>query len=230
MNRDSVVPESNEPINVLSTAGRNFLLVHRNYGAIHLAPAQLDGRAAIGPPDPDSKLPLLVTAEELQHLLASRWAPRTLCGRRWDAMVWAEITDHQAVGYAPSCGSCLHLLRPLLSSPPPDPGLPLVVELATDLLLTWSQVFVENVPGDQTELLRQQMRAAARAQGVRCTTCTRPNGVLVDSEDAWNALPQPVRDNFDDMLMDQLSRLIVDGIAPETSSQPWVVDWRTWAA
>jgi hypothetical protein len=64
------------------------------------------------------------------------------------------------------------------------------------------------------------MRAAARRQGLRCTATPQWSGILVDSEDAWDALPASVRDHFDNLLIDQLTRLILDGIPPDISRSP----------
>jgi hypothetical protein len=220
--------DADGPLNFVTIGGSQLLLVHRTQRTVHLARETRNGGVPAIEPcgvgEATVDLPLFVDLLELDQLEADRWHTRTLCGRRWTAMAWKEPIADGLVALAPSCRTCLRIIDHHLTHAQPHPRLPDIVDVVTEMLLAYGWACVCAVPGDQVETLRAQIRRAARALDLRVITEVDFDTVIVDSEDAWRALPSEVREQLDGMLVEQLRQLLVDGYAP-TMNQPWVVEW-----
>jgi len=159
-------------LNAVTIGEKAFLLTSAGADAVHLTPVSRPGESGwAAVPDhylssPRRRSALVIRGYDLSLLAARRWAEKTLCGRRWGAMV---SNDSKPVGefghveaFAPTCGRCLALMDKFFPDPRPEERLPLVVQVITDLIMERGCAEIGDVPGDQQAALRKRVRAAVR--------------------------------------------------------------------
>lgn len=195
----SATPENLYGANTIMIADEPFLLA--GHEATHLV---AEGH------DRDTARPAVESwqweaAEEWQasydrpQLEAPRWNQRTLCGRDWSTMAPADgpgFSPWSLPIHAPSCRSCLRVVSSRLQSRPLDDRIPLIANLVLMEVIEHGDSRVDGVPGDQVEGLRAAIRAELRRRCLRGRTYLYGETVFVESDDAYNALPEKRKDEI----------------------------------
>lgn len=164
------------------------------------------------------------------ELEAPRWSHRTLCGRDWSRMEPADgpgFSPWSRPIYAPSCRSCLRIVSSRLQSPPLDDRIPLVASLVLQEVVEHGDSRVDGVPGDQVEALRVAIRAELRRHQLRGRTYHFGETVFIESDDAYNALPEKRKDEIQQHVMDALNSMM-NAHHGWRSSPPRGISWDTW--
>lgn len=212
-------PHTDPPLNTITVAGRELLLVEVGGSEVHVAAEYVDGDVGIevgGALDEDDEDAVL-------------WEQKTLCGREWfhvapgaeDAtLLW------QDAAYVPTCRACLRVVDSWLPQSAAPAGLSLLAEVVADAVVERSSTHVTGVPGEHLEAARRAIRKALRDRGFRSNTHVVDDVLAVWSDDAYNALD---RDELGAGMRAALDRIIA-GDMSETPAPPPAIAWSTWVA
>jgi hypothetical protein len=210
---------ADRPLNTITVADREHLLVEVGGGEVRVASEYVDGdRTAIEvdgiPGDYDD--PTL-------------WDQTTLCGREWFHM--APGADDptllwQDAAYAPTCRACLRVSDSWLPKSTVPVGVSLLAEVVADAVVERSSTYVTGVPGEHLEATRRAIRKALRDRGFNAGTRSLDDVLVVWSDDAYNALD---RDELGASTAAAIDR-IVAGEASERSTSQSTIAWITWVA
>lgn len=212
-------PRADRPLNTITVAGREFLLVEVGGSEVHVASEYTDGEIGIevgGSPDDDDEDAIL-------------WANKTLCGREWfhvapgaedPTLLW------QDAAYAPTCRACLRVVDSWLPKSTVPAGLSLLAEVVADAVVERSATFVTGVPGEHLEVTRRAIRKALRDRGFNSNTHVIDDVLGVWSDDAYNALD---RDDLGASVRAALDR-ITGGEMSEAPTPTPTIAWHTWVA
>jgi hypothetical protein len=164
------------------------------------------------------------------ELESPRWSQRTLCGRDWSRMESADgpgFSPWSEPVYAPNCRSCLRIVSNRLESCPPDDRIPLVASVVLQEVMEHGHSRVDGVPGDQAEALRVAIRGEMRRHQLRGRTYLLGETVFVESDDAYDALPENRKDEIQQQLMDALDHWF-DPTGDNDPPLTRVIRWDTW--
>lgn len=120
------------------------------------------------------------------HLMESG-ATVTLCG-----LSSPEVIEDDAA--VPSCARCLKIVERGLQSTPLDPVLADIAAGAVETMAKSGSVGIGNVPGDQAERLRAEIRRLMRARKLNVSTYVIGSSVFAHSTDVYYAIPEEVRE------------------------------------
>ena len=203
--------------------------------AVHLARVadpQGTGRSAVHKFsfDPSNRhSAVLERSYDRAALLASRWAPMTLCGREWSSMIpgeggpWNESSER--VAFAPNCRRCLATMDKLFPAPLPDQRLPLVAQLVTDAVLEHGRAEVRGVPGDQQQSVRSAVRMLVRQRAGRsCRSYVHESRIFFVSE-AIHA--EHAEENMR-AANEAIDLALSGGDLTPISEPAWCLSWDTW--
>ncbi|QYG91714.1 hypothetical protein HC251_04185 [Iamia sp. SCSIO 61187] len=205
------------PLNTITVAGRELLLVEVGGGEVHVASEYVDGDIGIevgGAPDDDEN--------------AILWANKTLCGREWrneapgpdDPTLW-----WQDAAYAPTCRACLRVVDSWLPKSTAPLGVALLAEVVAEAVVARSSTYVTGVPGEHLEATRRAIRKALRDRGCNSGTHALDDVLVVWSDDAFNALD---RDELGASAAAAIERIMAGGSKAEPLQT--ATAWRTWVA
>lgn len=118
------------------------------------------------------------------------------------------------------------MLDKLFPAPPPDGRIPLIAQLATDLLTEHGLAEVRAVPGDQLESLRTAIRALVRQR------TGHPIRTLV-RDDMIHMVCEPVYDlhaeEYQRIAVRAIPSLLLDGAQAEPPALPdTIIVWDAW--
>jgi len=210
-------PRADRPLNTITVAGRELLLVEVGGGAeIHLALEFAEGDTAIqvdGVPG-DYEDPTL-------------WEQTTLCGRSWQGM--APGADDptllwQDAAFAPTCRACLRVVDSWLPKSAAPIGVALLAEVVADAVVARSSTYVTGVPGEHLEATRWAIRKALRDRGFRSNTHVIDDVLVVWSDDAFNALD---RDGLAASTAAAIDRIMSGEVSKAPTPQSTIA-WSTW--
>jgi hypothetical protein len=210
-------------LNTITTAGRTMLLTQTGGIAIHLTPSANDSDDP-QPAIPSRTQPNTPTDDTFTELTDQRWAPRTLCGTRWNTMAGIASTgasndDDQT----PTCRRCLAILDRWFPEPVPDDRIGLLAELATGAVHRYGTAEIVGVPGDQHAALCRVVREELRQRhGHRAKTFIIGDRVVISSNDTTEALRAETTRQFHQAFSSN------DDAAPIDDSA-WRFHWRTWS-
>lgn len=211
-------PHADRPLNTITVAGRELLLVEVGGSEVHVASEYVDGKIGIevgGAPDDDEN--------------AILWANKTLCGREWfheapgpddPTLLW------QDAAFVPTCRACLRVVDSWLPKSTAPAGLSLLAEVVADAVVERSSTFVTGVPGEHLEVTRRAIRKALRDRGFNSNTRVIDDVLGVWSDDAYNALD---RDDLGASVRAALDR-ITGGEMSEAPTPTPTIAWHTWVA
>lgn len=215
---DQESPRADRPLNTITVAGRELLLVEVGGSEVHVAAEYVDGDVGIevgGAPDEDDEDAVL-------------WEQKTLCGRKWfhvapghddPTLLW------QDAAYAPTCRACLRVVDSWLPKSTAPAGVSLLAEVVAEAVVERSSTYVTGVPGEHLEATRRAIRRALRDRGFRSNTHVMDDVLAVWSDDAYQALDP---DELGASMRAALDR-IVAGEVRESASAPTIA-WSTWVA
>lgn len=162
-------------------------------------------------------------------LLATRWAPMTLCGREWAVMIageggpLSELND--TVAFAPTCGRCLAIMDKLFPAPAPDQRLPLIAKLGADTILEHGHAEVRDVPGDQQQALRTAVRTLVRQRaGENCRSYVHESVIFFVSEAIY---AEHAEENMR-AAAEAIDRALTGHDTTLVSEPAWRLSWDTW--
>lgn len=209
-------------LNTITTAGRTMLLTQTGGIAIHLTPSANDSD------DPQPAIssrtrPSSPTDDTFTDLTDQRWAPRTLCGIRWNTMAGIASTGaSNDDDRTPTCRRCLAILDRWFPEPVPDHRIGLLAELASDAVHQYGTAEIVGVPGDQHTALRRAIREQLRKQyGHSAKTFVIDDRVVISSNDTTEALQAEAARQFHEAFNS-------NGAVPIDDSA-WRFHWRTWS-
>jgi hypothetical protein len=221
--------------NVIEVNGAAMLLTTTSAGeAVHLTAGADEpgtGREAVYDFYFDSDRhdrPDAVAGYDRAALTEPRWSHTTLCGREWAIMVGGDggaIGRYGGVAFAPTCRRCLALIDRHFPKPTRDSRLPLVAQLAADVVVN-QRGFAEihNVPGDQQDDLRTTVRAMIHQRTGYSVRTHSINGVVyVECQAIHNQrADQGMREVAE--ALDALFK----GEPPPRLERDWVISWTAW--
>ncbi len=166
------MPVTRHGVNVVDASGSLMLLTETSGGdAIHLT-ARLDprehGRAAVPGfyfRDTDTFRRRALRGYDHRALSECCWCETTLCGREWAVMAGGAggpLSEYAGQAFAPSCRRCLALMDAKFPKRTADKRLPLVAEMAADMVCEYGFAEIRHVPGDQQPALRAAIRKIVR--------------------------------------------------------------------
>ncbi len=210
-------------LNTITTAGRTMLLTQTGGAAIHLTSIAADNddpRPAV----PSRMQPSSPTDDTFTDLTDRHWAPRTLCGIRWNMMAGIASTDADTDDdRTPTCRRCLAILDRWFPEPVPDDRIGLLAELAADAVHQYGTAELVGVPGDQHTVLRRAVREALKQRfGYGAKTFVIDDRVVISSNDTTEALQAETAKQFHQAFSSH------DDAAPIDDSA-WRFQWRTWS-
>jgi hypothetical protein len=222
-------------VNALQVGEVELLLTVTSGGtAVHLAHVanpEDAGRAAVHEYYFDANrrsAPLELTYDRAA-LLATRWAPLTLCGREWAVMIageggpLSELNDE--VAFAPTCGRCLAIMDKLFPAPAPDQRLPLLAKLGADSILEHGHAEVRDVPGDQQQALRTAVRSLVRQRaGESCRSYVHESVIFFVSEAIY---AEHAEDNMR-AAAEAIDRALTGRDTTPIHEPAWRLSWDTW--
>lgn len=210
-------PRADRPLNTITVAGRELLLVEVGGSEVHVASEYVDGDIGIeigGAPDEVDEDAVL-------------WEQKTLCGRKWfhvapgaedPTMLW------QDAAYAPTCRACLRVVDSWLPRSTAPAGLSLLAEVVADAVVERSSTFVTGVPGEHLEVTRRAIRKAIRDRGFSSNTQVMDDVLSVWSDDAYQALDP---DETGASVVAAIERAM-SGETSEAPSPLATIAWSTW--
>lgn len=224
--------------NTIDVGGTALLLTTTSGGdAVHLTRPQDPGRPAVHDfyfrSDENSEMAEhyapAVRNYDPNALLEPRWAEATLCGRVWAVMIGGEggaLSDYNHVAFAPTCRRCLALIDRHFPKPQVDPRLPLVAQVAADLVCERGYAELRGVPGDQQAALRKAVRELVRKRtGHRSQTYFHDGWVHVVCEAVYAQHEQ----EYSREAADAMGELLFgDGKSQPSPRPDWTVSWDTW--
>jgi hypothetical protein len=136
------------------------------------------------------------------------------------------IGRYVKVSFAPTCRRCLALLDRHFPKPEPDERLPLVAQLAAEVVVD-RRGFAEihGVPGDQQDALRKAVRASIRKRTDHPVRTHSINGIVY--VECQGTHDQYARQN-DREAADAIDAAL-KGQLPPHRERDWVISWATWS-
>ncbi len=211
-------------LNTIITAGRTMLLTQTGGVAVHLTSFAADND------DPQPAVSSLTRPgspidETFTGLTDRRWAPRTLCGIRWNKMAgFASTGASNDDERTPTCRRCLAILDRWFPEPVPDDRIGILANLATDAVHQYGTAEVVGVPGDQHSALRRAVREALRQRyGYSAKTFVIDDRVVISSNDTTDALCAEMAKQFHQAFSGH------DDAAGPIDDSTWRFHWKTWS-
>lgn len=232
------VDRAKEGTNSIVVADREYLLAEVGVGyAIHLvglAVGDLPGEPAVPARwlDPTSVLYIETAANyDPAALLAPRWAPQTLCGRKWDAMAAGPagpLVEWREVALAPSCRRCLTSIDRLLPPPAPDEPIEALCALIVHAVEEYGSAEVTGVPGDQMNTLRAAARARVRQKlGYGSRTYAFGHHVVIDCPEAGEQEQVRQRNaHLAAAAIEAVASGAISGVKVRIDDSVWRLSWR----
>lgn len=222
-------------VNAIEINGAAMLLTTTGGGvAVHLTPPAEEpsaGREAV--PDfyfthAGRRGAGALAGYDREALTEPRWSQTTLCGRDWAIMVGGDggdVSGYGEVAFAPTCRRCLTLLDRYFPKPAADPRLPLVAQLAADIVVD-QRGFAEihGVPGDQQEELRKAVRALVRQRTGHPVRTHVFRGTV-------HVICQAIYDEHADEDQREIAEAMdafLAGKSRPAREQNWVISWSAW--
>lgn len=211
-------------LNTITTAGRTMLLTQTGGMAIHLTSIASDND------DPQPAFPSRTrssspTNETFTDLTDLRWAPKTLCGIRWNTMAGIASTGAGTDDdRTPTCRRCLAILDRWFPEPVPDDRIGLLAELASGAVHQYGTAEIVGVPGDQHAALRRAVREELKQRfGYSAKTFVIDDRVVISSNDTTEALRAEMAKQFHQAFSSH------DDDAAPIDDSAWRFHWRTWS-
>jgi hypothetical protein len=113
--------------------------------------------------------------------------------------------------------------------PQPDEQVGVLARLVADAIVEHGTAEVIGVPGDQLPGFRSQVRAEVRTRGIRqLNTFVRGDLFVAISHEAYEALPQEVREEQDREAARAIDAAFRGAPSRRRSDQPWHFHWHAW--